>query len=199
MNQAETEFLALVALGMFTIDSRGQIWRHKEWTKGSHLGSEPALIPLQRIRRADVSGSGLQKGRKTSYRRVMFMAKGKRWKVQAHRMVWMIHNGEPIPTGLEINHMNGRGEDNSPENLEVVTTSQNITHAIRVLGAKRKAQYGSLNPSTNLTEAQVAEIKKLAELKSMPHRKIAEMFGVKQQTVSNIHTGKTWKHVVLTS
>lgn len=197
MNQAETEFLALAALGMFTVDDQGRIWRHKEWTKGSHSGSGPALVKLRKKRRADVSRSGKREGR-TSYLRVMFVAKGRRWSVHAHRVVWMMAKGEPIPEGLEINHENGNGEDNAPGNLEPMTTAQNVTHAIRILGAKRKARVGSDNPTAKLTEAQVAQIRQLAALKSMPQRKIGEMFGVDQQTVSNIHNRRTWKHVVLT-
>lgn len=196
MNQSETEFLALLAIGMFSIDAAGAIWRHAEWTRGSKTGSAPAMEAVA-TRRADVSRSGQNHGTGASYLRVMFVAKGERHAVSAHRVVWMVANQRPIPTGLEINHKNGNGEDNRPDNLEIVTASENVTHAIRVLGAKRKAQHGSKNASAKLTEDQVAQIKRLASLKSMPQRKIAEMFGVGQQTVANIHTGKTWTHVLI--
>lgn len=196
MNQAETEFLALMAIGVFSIDEQGAIWRHKEWTKGSRTGSAPALLPLKKRRRADVSSSGKRHARSTTYRRVMFIAKGNRWSVHAHRVVWMVANNDVIPQGLEINHKDGNGQHNSPANLEVVTTSQNVTHSIRVLGATRKARQGTDNAQAKLTEAQVAQIRHLASLKSMPQRKIGEMFGVDQQTVSNIHRGKTWKHIL---
>lgn len=196
MNDAETEFLALVALGMFALAGDGRIWRYKEWTKGSRSGSEPALIKLATPRLADVSSSGKSRGRRTSYRRVMFVAKGRRWSVHAHRVVWMLTSGEPIPKGLEINHRNGDGLDNFPGNLEVVTASANVTHAIRVLGVKRKARSGSENPASKLTEGQAAQIRRLAAMKTMPQWKIGEIFGVDQQTVSNILNRKTWRHVL---
>ena len=194
MNTAETEFLALVALGMFTVDTAGRVWRHKEWTRGSHNGSDPALVPTA-LRRADVSTSGKRHPGSTSYLRVAFVAKGTRRQVAAPRVVWMLKNGEPIPRGLEINHKNGNGKDNRPENLEVVTTSQNATHAIHVLGASRKGRRGSANEQAKINESQAAEIRRLAARKSMPQWQIAKMFGVGQQTVSNIATGKTWRHV----
>src|SRR3990167_10124201 len=185
MNTAETEFLALTALGMFTVDSAGAIWRHMEWTRGSKTGSEPALVRLRESRRADVSTSGQRTDRGTSYLRVMFVSKGARHTVNAHRIVWMLANGQPIPDGLEVNHRNGDGLDNRPENLEIVTGSQNVTHAIRVLGARRKSQPGSRNSMAKITEEQAAQIKHLASLRSMPQWKIAEMFGISQQTVAN--------------
>lgn len=195
MSEAETEFLALVALGMFSADERGRIWRHKEWTKGSRTGSDPALVPLESSRLADVSGSGRRHHGSTKYRRVMFVSKGRRWKVAAHRVAWMLANGEPIPRGLEINHRNGNGEDNSPANLEIVTPSQNVTHAIRVLGAKRKARPGSTNPQSKIDETAAMKVRAMADARSMPQWKIAEMFGISQQTVANIRARKTWRHL----
>jgi len=195
MNEAETEFLALAAIGMFRIKKDGRITRLKEWTKGSRNGSAPSLETLRKPRFADVSLSGQGHGH-TQYRRVMFVSKGKRHTIHAHRVIWMMANGSPIADGLQINHKDGNGLNNELSNLELATNAENITHAIRVLGRKRKSRPGSLNPTAKLTERQAAEIKRLAALRSMPQRKIAELFGVDQQTVSNIHVGKTWKHVL---
>jgi len=195
MTEAETEFLALLALGMFSIDQDGKVWRHKEWGRGSRIGSAPALRTLGKVRRADVSHSGQRHTGSTSYLRVMFVSKGRRWKVSAHRVVWMVANGRTIPKGLEINHRNGNGEDNRPQNLEVVSASQNMTHAIRILGVPRKARAGMSNPSATLTNEQVMEIRRLSDLKTMPQREIAALYGVSQQTVANIHQRKTWRHL----
>lgn len=42
----------------------------------------------------------------------------------AHRIIWVINNGE-IPDGMQIDHINGDGLDNSLKNLRLVTNSQN--------------------------------------------------------------------------
>lgn len=46
----------------------------------------------------------------------------------AHRVVWTATHG-PIPSGMQVNHRNGRRWDNRPINLDLVTARQNIHHA----------------------------------------------------------------------
>lgn len=53
----------------------------------------------------------------------------------AHRVVWTVLRSE-IPVGMDINHKDGCRTNNHPDNLEVVTRSENIRHAFRVLGRK---------------------------------------------------------------
>ena len=42
----------------------------------------------------------------------------------AHRIIWEMVHG-PIPDGLEIDHINGDGRDNSLKNLRLVTSVEN--------------------------------------------------------------------------
>lgn len=44
--------------------------------------------------------------------------------LKAHRVVWELFNG-PIPSGYEIDHINGRRDDNRIENLRCVTRADN--------------------------------------------------------------------------
>ena len=46
----------------------------------------------------------------------------------AHRIIWENMVG-PIPKGMEINHINGRKDDNRLCNLELVTHAHNMQHA----------------------------------------------------------------------
>jgi len=49
---------------------------------------------------------------------------GSREKYYEHRVIWIYHNGE-IPEGLEIDHINGKRNDNRIENLRLVTRAEN--------------------------------------------------------------------------
>ncbi len=44
--------------------------------------------------------------------------------IYTHRVLWEKANG-PIPTGLEIDHINGDREDNRLDNLRLVTRQEN--------------------------------------------------------------------------
>jgi len=61
---------------------------------------------------------------------------------------------------------------------------------------KMKGKYRGENSSNSiLTKKGIIEIKKLLEKEILTQKEIAEKFGVKQSTISNIKTGRTWSHV----
>jgi hypothetical protein len=94
---------------------------------------------------------------------------------------------------MEVNHKNGKRDDNRIENLEIVTCSENARHKIDVLGYKHIGLKGSACPSSKLNEANVAEIK---ALKATGHTNasLAERFGVKDRAIRNILARRSWKH-----
>ena len=51
--------------------------------------------------------------------------------ILAHRVVWVIHNKEDIPPGMEIDHINGDRTDNSIQNLRLVDSRANKLNQIR--------------------------------------------------------------------
>ncbi len=59
----------------------------------------------------------------TKKRHVEFFSNGRTR--QAHRMAWEIING-PIPTGLEIDHIDGNPKNNKMSNLRLVTHLENM-------------------------------------------------------------------------
>lgn len=185
MTDEEKDFLAQVALGWFSVDQEGRIWRHVRFV-GSRVGNPSRPEPVQ-IERAERSFS--------KYPKVMFWTLEGRKAVYAHRIVWMILNHEDIPLGMEINHKDGQKNHNHPDNLELLTHSQNILHSFQVLGQKVKDQRGSKNTSAKLTEAQVLEIRSLWDQHRTTQTEIGRRFGLSQVSVSEIVLRKTWKHL----
>jgi DNA-binding transcriptional regulator YiaG len=189
LKENEIAFLSQVALGVFSVDNQGRIWRHKEWAGGSPSGVPSSLRALEEPKRAERSVS-------QGYLKVMFTLSKKRYQIYAHRAVWLVLRGEPIPDGLEMNHKDGNPTNNSLENLEIVTRQQNVLHAgrvLRVLG--KKPQRGEQNASAKLTNAQVLEIRHLWQQKTMTQSALAAHYGVSQGTISAICLRKTWTHL----
>jgi hypothetical protein len=123
MTYAEEKFLQYVRRGYFSIDQQGVIWRHRIHRRGSkkHL----TWLKLDTPRRADTTCG--------EYLAVALSLNGRVRHVLAHRAVRLVLDGE-IDDKMFVNHMNGDKHDNRPENLEVVTPSENSIHARDVLG-----------------------------------------------------------------
>ena len=188
MNLSETTFLALVATGMFSMDNQGRLWRHKRMMGGSPLGT-PAYEKIFAIpKRAETS--------RAAYRTVMFTVDGKRMKIYAYRIIWMLRNQADIPKGLEINHKDGNKENNHPMNLEVVTRSQNTIHSYRELPRKKREQRGEMSSLCKLTNEKVMEIRDLCKGNLMTQSQIGKLYGIRQATVSSIKTLKSWSHLI---
>ena len=63
---------------------------------------------------------------------------------------------------------------------------------------RSQAKAGEHNPSSRLTELQVAKIKLIAIQPGLKHgwrKRLAEKYGISPQALSDIVTGKKWKHV----
>lgn len=92
------------------------------------------------------------------------------------------------PARLQVNHRDGLKINNRPENLEYVTSAENLAHATR-LGLKAR---GERNRHAKLTTAQVLEIRRR---RGQLQRVLAQEFGVNQGQISAILLRKTWAHV----
>lgn len=141
--------------------------------------------------------SKMIKGRdnEDGYRYVGLALNGKTKTLYVHRLVALafIPNPENKP---EVNHCDGVKSNNHVDNLEWSTTHENIVHA-RVTGLnKGNGVKGSQHGNARLTEKDVIEIKRLLSNKEK-QKVIAQMFGVKECTISQINTGKKWKHITL--
>lgn len=97
-----------------------------------------------------------------------------------HRMMWEAVVG-PIPKGLDINHKNGIKSDNRIENLEVVTRSQNISHAYMT---------GLNRGNRKLTDEKAREV--VATSETITGREWSRRLNVSESTISEIRTKKRY-------
>lgn len=129
---------------------------------------------------------------------------GKNYYKYVHRLVAEAFVPNPNNKG-QVNHKNGIKNDNSVENLEWVTPSENIRHAIetglfkykkkeKIIKESKHSKEENVNGS-KLTPEQVIEIRLLWELGESKQVELAEKFGVDNSTINDIIKRRTWKHI----
>lgn len=136
-----------------------------------------------RIKRPQKHSSG--------YLRLMLSRKSLTTNAYVHRMVAEAFIG-PIGHGLNINHKDGIKGNNTLDNLEIVTYSENMLHAIHVI--RTNGSLGARHHMAKLTDADVLQIRRMSE-EGTPLRDIAEAFGVCKLNVRSIVLRKTWRHI----
>ena len=103
----------------------------KFWKIANKMPNSPDIVPVN-PRRMEVH-------LKSGYLGVVAWKDGKQYLALAHRLMWELFVGE-IQDKMDINHKNGNKQDNRLSNLEVVTRSQNLRHAVRT-GLKTYSNY----------------------------------------------------------
>lgn len=101
---------------------------------------------------------------------------------KAHRVAWELTHGK-IPDGLVVRHK-CRGKCVNPNHMELGTYAENMADMVRDGTSTR----GERHPMRILTEEQIREIR----VRSETQRVLAAEYGVTQQTISQIKTGKRW-------
>lgn len=104
----------------------------------------------------------------------------------SHRLSWELHCG-PIPDDLQVLHRCDNRRCCNPGHLFLGTQADNVKDMIE----KGRNDRGEAVSTSKLTEAQVKEIR----FSSKPQDLLAAEFGISQAHVSNVQTGKRWKHI----
>lgn len=122
------------------------------------------------------------------YQQVSLSNDGKVTIFLVHRLVMLAFVGE-CPEGLEVAHLNGVRDDNRLENLAYVTPKENRSH--KVMHGTNIGPRGEKHAKAKLTEDGVRQVRhRLANGETQPA--IAQDYGVSQQAISDIKTGKLW-------
>jgi len=122
------------------------------------------------------------------YMRVALRKEGEKKNFSVHRIIMLAFIGE---SDLQVNHKNGLKADNRLDNLEYCTQSENTTHAYDtglIIPTK-----GEKHGSAKLTRACAERIKYGHQ--GMTQKEIAKIYGINQSQVSDIRSGKKWKHI----
>lgn len=109
-----------------------------------------------------------------------------------HRLVYERVVG-PIPPGLQIRHMCGRGRTHgcwNPNHLDVGTHKQNMADKV----IHRSQPSGERHTHTKLTEAQVLRMR-AEHAEGKPIRQISEELEIGYQTIWAIVRRKSWRYV----
>jgi hypothetical protein len=94
------------------------------------------------------------------------------------------------PVELQTNHIDGDKLNNHVHNLEYVSASENIIHALRLgLSSPRK---GERNPLAKLTKQKVLEIRASA---SLGYAELGRKYSVRPSTIWAVLTRRTWREV----
>lgn len=106
----------------------------------------------------------------------------------AHRVSYELHNG-PIPDGGVIMHTCDNPECCNPAHLVLGTHAANSADKV----SKRRHYHGEAHRTAKLTEADVLKIRSSP---SVSGPELQKLFGVSSSVISNIRTGKTWRHLL---
>ena len=162
--QAERKLIIRVEDGTFEIDDKGRVWRLRKRIGCRWHGTKTIDVSRQRAEHRTPPG----------YLQVCAVIEGKRHYALAHRLVWHYFYGF-IPDGMCMNHKNGIKDDNRPENLEIMTYSENMSHAHR---NRLLDQRGERNPAAKLSNQQVQKMRELYATGKYLQQELAKRFDI---------------------
>ncbi len=123
----------------------------------------------------------------TGYFQTALNKRGKTKYFLTHRLVAQAFIKNPL-NKPQINHKDNNPANNHVDNLEWVTSLENIHHTIKQGRKRYSANYYGEIPE------YVSKVKALLLEGEMTQTAIAAIFGLDPSTVSKIYSGKSWKN-----
>lgn len=174
-----------------------EIWKDVLGYEGLYQVSNLGRVKsLSRIVKYQENHSGLRKERilkqnitKSGYVHVVICINKLKKTVKIHRLVALafIKN---IENKHLVNHINGIKYDNKVENLEWVTSSENIIHAHKT--GLKKGIRGNESHLSKLTIKEVEKIRLIHSKGKISKKEIAEMFNISRAQVYRIIKKINW-------
>lgn len=109
-----------------------------------------------------------------------------------HRIVTLAFLGE-LPESLQVNHKDGNKLNNQLMNLEYVTHSENMRHALRT-GLRNTIPRGAKHHAAKLTEELVREIRAYYA-QGCKQASICRFLNLKPPMVNEVVNNRSWCHV----
>lgn len=108
-----------------------------------------------------------------------------------HRLVAtaFVQNESKLP---QVNHLDGKKLNNTPDNLEWCTASYNLKHAYK--NGLKIPQYGETSGVARFTEQDILDIRELLR-HGYTQRRVAAMYDTGHSTIRQIGSRETWRHV----
>jgi len=172
------------------VNLEGEIWNdiagYEQYYKISNLGRLKRVLHRKNPCNTLIDGIIHPNG----YCKLALTINGKTKQFYTHRLVALAFIPNP-ENKKQVNHINGIKTDNRVENLEWVTSKENINHSWE--NGLSKPINGVLNGNSVLTEKDVLEIRKIGS--TMTQKEIGKLYGVNHQAIYKILKRTRWKHI----
>lgn len=117
-------------------------------------------------------------------------AGGQHKMIGAHVAMWILVFG-PVPKGLCVCHHCDNPQCSNPKHLFIGSRDDNMKN----MADKNRSPIGTRNACHKLNDSQVIEIRRLHKEEGITQRRLAVMFNVCFQNISDIINLKLWKHI----
>lgn len=169
-----------------------EVWRDIAGYEGWYAISNYGNVRRERTGGATYVGRVLKpcfSGTKYGY--VSLFKSGNEFKQRVHQLV-ALHFIGPVPEGKQVNHKDGNKQNNQSDNLEYLSTAENLKHA-RDLGLRDHCR-GEQHYCAKLSPDAIKTIRaKYAQ--GVSRTQLSLDYGVSKTNIAAIVLRKTWRHL----